>query len=80
MATYRLSRQADQDIDNIFSFGVERFSIDQATTYLLGLHDHFGLLVENPDFWLHITVKNKPFKEACISHMPFITEIMVIIS
>ena len=64
MATYRLSRRADHDIDGIFIFGVERFGIDQATEYLLGLHDHFELLIENPDVWPHITVQKLSFQRS----------------
>lgn len=64
MARYRLSRQADQDIDNIFSFGVERFGIDQATKYLLDLHDHFELLAESPEVWPNITVQKQTFQRS----------------
>ena len=64
MASYKLSRRADHDIDAIFIFGVERFGIEQATEYLLGLHDHFERLTENPDVWPHITVQKQSFQRS----------------
>ena len=64
MATYRLSHRADDDIDAIFTFGSERFGIDQATEYLLGLHDHFELLADNPDVWPHITLQKQSFQRS----------------
>ena len=58
MGKYRLSEKADQDIQSIFEFGVERFGIDQAETYLLGLHKQLDLLADKPDTWPQIEILN----------------------
>ena len=37
MPKYRLTPEADADLENIFSFGVDTFGIEQAITYTLAL-------------------------------------------
>jgi len=48
MSHYRLSRQADQDLDEIAEY-IARESPDAAWRVLEGLHDTLVLLSKNPD-------------------------------
>lgn len=46
MGNYRLSTLCDQDLTNIFEFGIKQFGLNQAQTYLLDLHNIFDTLAE----------------------------------
>lgn len=46
--TYRTTRQADQDIIDLYVHGAVEFGADQAESYHLGLAEIFDLLADNP--------------------------------
>ncbi len=46
--SYNTTRQADQDIIEIYLRGVAEFGVDQAERYLEGMVSVFDLLAENP--------------------------------
>lgn len=46
--TYRLTKQADQDIVEIYSLGAEQFGVVQADRYANDLFDTLELLASNP--------------------------------
>lgn len=46
---YHLSIVAEQDIGEIYEYGVYRFGSDQAIKYLMELDLTFGQIVKNPD-------------------------------
>lgn len=46
---YRLSRKADQDIQSIAEFGIERFGVTQARAYHDVLFNVFDLIGQNPE-------------------------------
>ncbi len=48
MPRYELFKDAEQDLDNILSFGIERFGVEQAIRYYDGLEQHFEVLAEQP--------------------------------
>ena len=48
MRRYRLSRRADQDLFEIFRFGIETFGLLQAEQYQTDLTHCFDLLAQNP--------------------------------
>lgn len=48
MATYRLSRAADRDFENIFEFGLDRFGLEQATNYANGMIAQFDKVARHP--------------------------------
>lgn len=48
MAHYELSKAADQDFENIFDFGIDRFGLSQAMDYQNGLKKQFDQLAEHP--------------------------------
>ena len=62
MGKYRLREKADQDIQGIFEFGVERFGIAQTEIYLRGLHKQLDLLADKPHIWPHIKILNMSFQ------------------
>lgn len=47
MDVYRLSVKAEIDLSKLYEFGVERFGLKQAQTYLLGMHTLFQILADN---------------------------------
>lgn len=48
MSSYRLTRRAEDDLLDIFLFGLERFGLAQAERYKLGLERCFTILADNP--------------------------------
>jgi toxin ParE1/3/4 len=48
MAAYSLSSKAAADLDQIHEYTILNFGLQQAREYLLGLHERFETLVENP--------------------------------
>ncbi|WP_339880438.1 type II toxin-antitoxin system RelE/ParE family toxin [uncultured Algoriphagus sp.] len=41
MGAYKLSARCDEDIANIYEFGIEHFGLKQAKEYIFGLHESF---------------------------------------
>ncbi|MFC5553344.1 type II toxin-antitoxin system RelE/ParE family toxin [Methylobacterium iners] len=48
MARYRLTRRAENDLLDIFLFGLEQFGDVQAQRYQAGFEECFRMLAENP--------------------------------
>ncbi len=48
MSVYKLSKESESDIANIYEYGIEKFGIQQAQTYLVGMHDLLQTLAQNP--------------------------------
>ena len=51
MVSYRLSAAADEDLDRLFDYGIERFGLEQAERYYDGLIEHFEELADSPRQW-----------------------------
>ena len=51
MAAYRLSIEAERDIDSTYEYTILNFGPDQARTYLYELEQRFSDLVTNPLLW-----------------------------
>jgi len=49
MAAYSLSGKAISDLDGIYEYTILNFGLEQAQAYLLGLHERFQILADNPD-------------------------------
>ncbi len=49
LGKYRLSQEADIDLEYIFDFTQAEFGFDQAVSYLRDLDEAFLLLSENPE-------------------------------
>ena len=47
MGTYKLSKAAATDIEDIFEYGVFHFGLDQAKNYIQTMEQHFLLLSDN---------------------------------
>gem|GEM_PF-60657 len=48
MASYSLSEKSVSDLDRIYEYTILNFGLEQARTYLLGLHERFQILANNP--------------------------------
>ena len=48
MAGYSLSPKAAADLDGIYEYTILNFGLEQAQEYLLGLHERFQTLAQNP--------------------------------
>lgn len=46
MDAYKLSERSDEDLANIYEFGIEQFGLEQARKYILGLHETFESLAK----------------------------------
>ena len=47
-AVYSLSSKAAADLDGIYEYTILHFGLEQARVYLLGLHERFEMLAEQP--------------------------------
>jgi len=48
MAAYRLTRRADDDLDAIYEYTTVNFGLEQAQSYISGLHVRFEELATHP--------------------------------
>lgn len=48
MASYKLNEAADQDLDNILDYGIDRFGLDKAIAYYDALQSRFDEIADNP--------------------------------
>ena len=48
MARYRLSRSADQDLFDIYIYGVQTFGVNQAEAYVAGIQARFQNIADAP--------------------------------
>jgi toxin ParE1/3/4 len=48
MAAYSLSEKAVSDLEGIYEYTILHFGLEQARAYLLGLHERFQILADNP--------------------------------
>ena len=55
MASYRLTKAADDDLDRLFVFGFATFGLEQADAYVTGLYECFDELCASPKRWPAVT-------------------------
>jgi toxin ParE1/3/4 len=48
MGAYKLSTECEIDVSEIYEYGIDKFGLNQAQEYLIGLHELFQALAENP--------------------------------
>ena len=48
MAKYILTQLAEQDVENIAQYSLEKFGLQQAEKYIVGLHQALDTLIEYP--------------------------------
>lgn len=51
MASYRLSKRADEDYESIYLFGLLNFGLIQADAYADGLEERFEQIASQPDLY-----------------------------
>ncbi len=72
MGVYRLSAESENDIADIYEYGIEKFGILQAQSYLLGMHDLFQTLTKNTHIGRDASEFSSSLKRfAYKSHMVF---------
>ncbi len=47
MGVYKLSNESKVDIADIYEYGIEKFGLNRAQDYLIGLHDLFQTLADS---------------------------------
>ena len=53
MANYKLNEEAEEDIGQLYRYGILNFGLKEADRYYDGLFEHFDKLAENPRlFWV----------------------------
>ena len=50
MAKYQLTNEADLKIDEIYEYSILNFGLEKAQEYIIGMHDKFELLANNPSW------------------------------
>lgn len=48
MPRYKLTPDAEADVDRLFDFGIDTFGLDQAVKYIQGLEERFDDIANNP--------------------------------
>lgn len=76
MGAYRLSKFCEEDIAHVYEFGIEKFGLDHARNYLVGLHKQFQTLADYNGLGIDFTdyyplLKRFPYK----SHMIFFIQV-----
>jgi toxin ParE1/3/4 len=51
LASYKLTKAAGEDLENIFEFGIDTFGLDQAVKYQIRMSQRFGELAEQPELY-----------------------------
>ena len=51
MASYRLSKRADEDFESLYLFGLLNFGLIQADAYVDGLEERFEQIAAQPDLY-----------------------------
>ena len=76
MPRYELSKEAERDLENILSFGIDAFGFDQAIRYYDGLEQHFEQLAEQPYLYymLPLIIFGKGIVGVCMGSMQCITD------
>lgn len=64
MARYELTRAADQDFENIFDFGIDRFGLTQALEYQNGMKERFAQLAAQPELYQAIDHIRKGYRRS----------------
>ncbi len=54
MASYRLSHEAENDIDDILTYGVLQFGLETALLYHDDLNTHFEYITQNPLHYMKV--------------------------
>ena len=49
MASYRLTRKADNDLAALYEYGILNFGLGKAKSYLIGMYERFDQLAGQPD-------------------------------
>ncbi|NNL57671.1 MAG: type II toxin-antitoxin system RelE/ParE family toxin [Pseudomonadales bacterium] len=69
MASYRLTRLADQDLENILRFGVEQFGLQPALTYYDRLQRRFEEIAQSPLQYPSLSVLSGEYRRSvCGAH------------
>jgi toxin ParE1/3/4 len=48
MTAYKLSPEAEEDLDRIYDFGIDQFGLEQANKYFDGIEQRFIELTQSP--------------------------------
>jgi len=71
-ASYVLSQEADNDIEDIFEYGEIKFGAYQAIEYLIGMNNNIEAIAKNPDIGIERKeIKNELFSFPYKSHVIF---------
>lgn len=72
MDQYVLSQKSQDDINDVYDFGLNRFGESQSINYLIGLKSTFELLLKNPQIGKNRNeIKERLFSFAYDSHIIF---------
>jgi len=64
MLGFELSVKADTDLENIFSYGVDNFGVEQALTFYNSLNDCFNRICMNPEHFQSVDYIKTGYRRA----------------
>ncbi|MBC8241288.1 MAG: type II toxin-antitoxin system RelE/ParE family toxin [Alphaproteobacteria bacterium] len=64
MGSYKLSKAADEDFENIFDYGIDTFGLDQAVRYQNSMKQRFDTLAEQPDLYPAVDDVRKGYRRS----------------
>jgi toxin ParE1/3/4 len=64
MQRFELSIDADKDLENIFSYGIDNFGVEQAITFYYSLSEVFHSICVNPEHYQAVDHIKKGYRRA----------------
>ena len=64
MQRFELSNDADQDLENIFSFGIDNFGVEQAIAFYYSFSEIFNSICANPEHYQVVDHIKKGYRRA----------------
>jgi len=83
MANYRLSKEADEDLDHIFDYGIDEFGLEKALSYVDGMTKRFSDIAETPLFWqavdaIRVGYRRSVYKSHSIYYRIDLNEVVIV--
>lgn len=64
MANYKLTEEADGDLERLFDYGIDQFGLEQARSYFEEMKHQFFEIAENPHLWQAVDYIHSEFPQA----------------
>ena len=62
MQSYKINLQAEQDLADIYRYGVQTYGLSHADTFFDAVFDCFDLIAKSPQTWPHVPHIRKGYR------------------